>query len=257
MKPKPTVLQAVGLCIGYGARRIGGPLNFSLQAGRISCVLGPNGSGKSTLFKSLLALLPPLDGQVFLLNQPLEQWRRRTLAQTIAYVPQNPPALFAFKVIDMVLLGRTAHMGLFAAPAPKDLQIAYQCLEQLGVVHLAQRPYTELSGGEQQLVIVARALAQQPRLLILDEPTASLDFGNQLRVLQHIQQLKAQGLAILWCTHQPEHALAIADDLLLFKQGQLLQQGPSKQVLSVSALAQLYDLNTTQVENYRRLWSRL
>lgn len=244
------VLEVQNIAIGYGAKKIGQNISFTVYNGETLCLLGPNGSGKSTLFKSVLGLIPLLAGQVQLQGQAMAQYSRRQIAQKIAYVPQATAGSFAFKVLEMVTMGRSAHIALFAAPSRTDQDIAIQCLEQLGIAHLASRIYTELSGGEQQLVLLARALAQQPKLLVLDEPTASLDFGNQIRVLDQIRVLRNQGLAIFLCTHQPEHAHRIADKVLLFKKGQLMAAGSTVDTLSVLALSQLYELPVASVHQH-------
>lgn len=236
------ILEAKNISIGYGQKTIGKNIRFSMQAGQIVCLLGPNGSGKSTLFKSLLGLIPCLSGEVLFQNQALSQASRRQVAQWIAYVPQAAEGLFAFEVLEVVLMGRSAHLGVFSSPSSRDRQLAKQCLERLGIAHLQKRIYTHLSGGEQQLVLLARALAQQPQLLVLDEPTSSLDFGNQIRVLEQISLLRQQGLTIFLCTHQPEHAYRIADQVLLFKNGAVVAAGPTTTILTAEALAELYDL---------------
>ncbi|HBO3911219.1 TPA: ABC transporter ATP-binding protein [Pseudomonas aeruginosa] len=151
-------------------------------------------------------------------------------------------------------LGRNAHLGPFASSSPHDRRVALECLERLDIAALRQRTYSTLSGGERQLVLIARALAQEPSLLVLDEPTASLDFGNQIHVLEHIQTLRGQGLGILLCTHQPEHALRVADRIALFKQGRLVRcDGP----LDGERLAWLYDLPRQQVDAQLRLLAAL
>ncbi|MCQ9615381.1 ABC transporter ATP-binding protein [Paenalcaligenes niemegkensis] len=238
--------------IGYGAALVAQHINFRLHVGEVLCLLGPNGTGKSTLFKSLLGLIPLIEGRVCIQQRPLPQWTRRELAQTIAYVPQAAQGMFAFEAIEVVLMGRNAHISRFSAPSRADYEVASQCLDQLGVAHLAGRIYTQLSGGEQQLVLLARALAQQPKALILDEPTASLDFGNQIRVLEKVIALKDQGLGIFFCTHQPEHARRISDRVLLLKDGQLALSGATAEVLTSAVLAELYELPLQTVQHYLR-----
>lgn len=247
-----TILRAYQIAIGYGNKRIGQNINFNLAAGRILCVLGPNGSGKSTLFKSVLGLIPLLSGEVFIQQRSLALCSRRHIAQTIAYVPQATDGMFAFNVLDVVVMGRSAHIGLFSAPRAIDYALAKQCLAQLGIIHLAGRSYTQISGGEQQLVLLARALTQQPKALVLDEPTASLDFGNQIRVLDQIHRLRDQGLAIFLCTHQPEHAYRVADEILLFKKGEVIAVGHPATTLTAQALGNLYDLPIDAVYQHLR-----
>lgn len=244
------ILSTHKLSIGYGTKVIGAELNLELHLGQIVCLLGPNGSGKSTLFKTLLGLIPALSGQVQLQGKDLAKWPRQQLARLLAYVPQASEGAFSFQVMDMVLMGRSAYVGRFSSPSRQDIELAQQMLARLGIAHLSARPYTQLSGGEQQLVLLARALVQEPKVLILDEPTASLDFGNQLRVLAQIKALKQQGLAIFLCTHQPEHARRVADQVILFKKGQVLSQGATARCLTILALARLYDLSPEAVKQH-------
>lgn len=245
------LVELQDVSIGYSQhRRVGTGISLCVWPKEVLCLLGPNGSGKSTLFKTLLGLLPALAGQVQVMGRPLHTWTRQALATHIAYVPQAHAAVFAFNVLEVVLMGRTACLGMFASPSARDKQLACECLEQVGMLHLLDRPYTQISGGERQLVLIARALAQQPQLLVMDEPTASLDFGNQLRVLSHIQALQQRGMGILLCTHQPEHALQVADRVALFKAGQLQAVGPAIATMTAQHLAKLYDLDETTVRQH-------
>jgi iron complex transport system ATP-binding protein len=241
-----TLLEAEALAIGYRNRCVGEGIDLILGAGETLCLLGPNGSGKTTLFRTLLGLLPPLAGVVRVAGRPLADWSRQALAQKIAYVPQLHAGLFAFTVEEVVLMGRTARLPRFSTPSARDREVATACLARLGIAHLAQRIYTEISGGERQLALVARALAQEATILILDEPTASLDFGNQLRVLAEIDALKRQGLAILMSTHQPEQALRVADRVALLKAGRIVAQGP-RSLVTAQRLAELYGADVEEV----------
>lgn len=236
-------LALLQLSTGYGDRVVGANLSFVVKAGEVTCLLGANGCGKTTLLKTLLGLLPPLAGTVEIHQQRLQDLKAKQLAQWVGYVPQAHQDLFPYTVLEMVLMGRTAHVAWLSTPGPKDQAIARACLAQMGISHLSARRYTQLSGGERQLVLIARALAQQPRILIMDEPTASLDFGNQIRVLAMIEQLKAQGLAILLTTHQPEHAHQVADSVVLLHQGQILAQGHKADSLTAAHLATVYGLD--------------
>lgn len=241
------LLEARSLSIGHGRRALGAPLDLDLRAGEILCLLGPNGCGKTTLFRTLLGLLPALGGQVMLDGNPLDTTHRAARARLVGYVPQAAPMMFAYRVLDLVAMGRAAHLGLLSTPTRGDLTIAHACLEQLGIAALATRTVTTLSGGERQLVLVARALAQQPRLLVMDEPTASLDFGNQLRILDVAKALAHTGISILVSTHQPQHALQIADRIALMAAGSLQAVGPAAQVASASQLAALYGVDVARI----------
>ena len=241
------VLEARALAIGHGQRRVGADLSFALAAGEVLCLLGPNGSGKTTLFRTLLGLLAPLAGEVRVLGEPVAHWSRSAFARHVGYVPQAHAGIFPFTVEDVVLMGRAARIGRFATPTPHDREHALHCLHTLGIAHLHQRIYTAISGGERQLVLIARALAQEPVLLVMDEPTASLDFGNQIRVMEHIAQLRQQGMAVLLSTHQPEHALRMADRIALLGDGRLLAIGPGTTTATPDRLAALYGVSAHAV----------
>lgn len=241
------LLHAQGLAIGYPGRAVGHDISLQLHSGEILCLLGPNGSGKTTLFRTLLGLLPADAGSVIVAGKDLRNWSRRALAKRLAYVPQAQSSPFPFAVGEVVLMGRHAHLPILASPSRADREVAQQCLTDMGVGHLWSRRYTEISGGERQLVLIARALAQQPDAVIMDEPTASLDFGNQIRVLEYIRGLQGRGLGVLLCTHQPDHALQVADRVALFKRGRLHYTGPARKALSVPQLAWLYDLDEAVV----------
>lgn len=246
MNVSVTLLQAQSLAIGYRHHPVGEGINLALAAGEVLCLLGPNGGGKTTLFRTLLGILPPLAGTVRVAGRALADWSRQDLATRLAYVPQSHAGLFAFTVEEVALMGRTARLPRFATPSARDREIVRTCLARLGIGHLAGRIYTEISGGERQLALIARALAQEAAILILDEPTASLDFGNQLRVLKEIDALKAQGLAILMSTHQPEHALRVADRIALLKAGRIVAQGP-RALATAEVLAELYAADAAEV----------
>ena len=239
-----------GLAIGYPGKPVGRDIDLRLREGEILCLLGPNGSGKSTLLKTLLGLLAPQAGRIRVLGRPLPDWPRRDLARRLGYVPQAHSGEFAFTVEEMVLMGRSSHMSRYAVPGIRDRAIATECLDTLGIRALASEPFTHVSGGERQLTLIARALAQQPSILIMDEPTASLDFGNQLRVLEKVRLLKHEGIAILLCTHQPEHAARLADRVALFKEGRLHATDTPAALLTVPRLAWLYGLEEEELRTW-------
>jgi iron complex transport system ATP-binding protein len=236
-------LAAHGLGFGYGATAVGRDIDIDLRAGEVLCLLGPNGSGKTTLFKTLLGLLPAQAGKVVIDGRPLAELSRQDIARRIAYVPQAHTAQFPFHVIDMVVMGRTAHLGLFASPTPVDRQRAREALALLGIAELAEREYTRISGGQRQLALVARALVQDAPAIVMDEPTANLDFGNQVIVLSEVKRLAARGLAVLLSTHDPDHAFSIADRVALLDQGRLVDQGVPHMVLTAGKLKSVYGID--------------
>lgn len=241
------VLELQGLSTGHGRRVVSESVDLSIAAGEVLCLLGPNGCGKTTLFRTVLGLLPPLAGRVLVQGQPVHHWPRAEFARRVGYVPQAQAGVFAFEALDMVLMGRAARLPLLARPSGADRAMALACMERLQIAHLAARRYTELSGGERQLVLIARALAQEPALLVMDEPTASLDFGNQIRVLEQIEALSAQGMAMLLSTHQPEHGLRVASRIALLGHGRLLGVGEPRAVATPAALAELYGVSEAAI----------
>jgi iron complex transport system ATP-binding protein len=234
------MLAVENLAFGFPGRSVGRDLSFALADGEILCVLGPNGSGKTTLFRTLLGLLPAQDGSIALDGAALERLPRAAIARRIGYVPQAHAGYFAYSVREMVLMGRTAHLGAFGTPRLRDRALADAALETLGITALAERPFTEISGGERQLTLIARALAQEAQLLIMDEPTASLDFGNQVRVLERLEQLAARGITVLFSTHDPDHAFLCAQRALLLAEGRVLALGPPREVIRSDTLERMY-----------------
>jgi len=234
------ILSGHQLAIGYAERTVGTDLDVALGTGEVLALLGPNGGGKTTLLKTLLGLLPPKAGEVRLDGATLSARSIRERARLIAYVPQTHIATFAFPVETVVLMGRSAHGNLFSRPSAHDRAVATAVMERLGIAALAARPYTMISGGERQMVLLARALAQEPQFIVLDEPTASLDFGNQGKVMAEIRGLAASGLGVLFTTHDPNHALRAADRACLLRGGETLAAGPVGEVLTKPLLESLY-----------------
>jgi iron complex transport system ATP-binding protein len=233
-------IEGSDLAIGYPDRLVGTGLNVKIDEGEVLALLGPNGGGKTTLLKTLLGLIPPRGGVVRVINRALADLPVGERARLIGYVPQVHHGTFAFTVETVVLMGRTAHGSLFAAPTARDREVSLQMLERFGIGALASRAYTEISGGERQLVLLARALAQEPRFVVLDEPTASLDFGNQGKVMREIRLLAESGLGVLFTTHDPNHAMRVATRVYLLRDGTCLAEGAVADVLKTQMLEQLY-----------------
>jgi iron complex transport system ATP-binding protein len=234
------MLSVEQLAFGHPGRTVGRDVAFSLAAGEVLCLLGPNGSGKTTLLRTLLGLLPMHGGDVRLDGRSIRTLSRAEFARRAGYVPQAHAPYFAYSVADMVLMGRSAHIGTLSMPGGHDREVAARAMGSLGIAHLAERPVGEISSGERQLALIARALAQQPRLLVMDEPTASLDFGNQARVLEHIGLLAREGIAVVFSTHDPDHAFLCAHRVLLLAQGRALEVGTPRDVLRADSLERLY-----------------
>ena len=234
------VLEARGLSCGYGARAVVEDVSFSVRAGEVLCLLGPNGVGKTTLFRTVLGLLEPVAGSTLVLGRDLREWTERQLARRVAYIAQSHTPAFSYTVEQVVLMGRTPYVSGLGGPGGEDEAIAHDAMERLGIEGLAQRDYTQLSGGEQQLVMIARALAQRPRLLVMDEPCASLDLGNQALLLRQTARLAEEGMAVVMTTHDPNHAFALDGEVLCLGQEGLAASGRAGEVLNGEVMERLY-----------------
>ncbi|MDI6813042.1 MAG: ABC transporter ATP-binding protein [Desulfitobacteriaceae bacterium] len=236
-------LEVNEVACGYGKRKVVGNISFTLESGSILCLLGPNGVGKTTLFKTILGFLRLQGGEILLDGEDIRTWPRRRLAKAMGYVPQAHTPPFPFKVLDVVVMGRTAHLGLGASPAKDDRALAYEALEILHVSYLKDRVYTEISGGERQLVLIARALAQQPQMLVMDEPTSNLDFGNQVRVLEQIKHLSQRGLGIIMTSHFPDHTFLASTKVALMQRDNIFFLGNADDVVTEENLKSAYGID--------------
>ncbi|MDO4786549.1 MAG: ABC transporter ATP-binding protein [Fretibacterium sp.] len=234
------MLEVSGLCVGYGKEDVLRDVSFAVSGGEFVCVLGANGCGKTTLLKAILGLLRPSRGRVILSGEEVHRMDAGRLARSVAYIPQAHIPPFPFRVRDVVMMGRTPYLGYLARPTPKDRRIVDGVLDALELGGMADRTYTKLSGGQRQMVLVARALAQQPRLLVMDEPTASLDFGNQYAVLDRVRRLSEDGMGVLMVTHDPDHAFFCADVTLTMKDGRILELGPPERVIREDSMQCIY-----------------
>ncbi len=214
--------------------------SLAIEAGSVTTVLGLNGAGKTTLLHLALGWLRPQKGVILLNGRSLTGYSRREMGQAIGLVPQSEQISFDFSLLDYVTLGRAPYLAPLAMPGVDDVRIAQQALEQVGMASLANRSVLSLSGGERQLVLIARALAQQPRLLLLDEPSAHLDLSNKGRLVNVLRRLVGKGVTILLITHEPDLAAAIATHLVLVKGGQVLSAGTLEEEFTSQALTDVY-----------------
>ncbi|WP_086444209.1 ABC transporter ATP-binding protein [Candidatus Enterococcus lemimoniae] len=238
------MLEVIDLAFAYKQQKILNDISFTLDYGQSVCLLGKNGVGKSTLFKCLLRVLEPSLGSVKINDRSIQQCSRNELSKLISYIPQKQRGIFHFTVFEMVLMGTTARLKNYQQPGTVENELAEAALVALNITHLKNRIFSEISGGEQQLVIIARSVAQQSKIIIMDEPCANLDYGNQIMVLEMIQTLAAQGYLIIQSTHDPNHALQYADYVLVLQEGQLLQ-GIPKTILTSQQLEAIYRVPIT------------
>ena len=231
-----------------GSREVFRGLSFDMTPNEVFCLLGPNGTGKSTLLQCLDGLLPLASGKILLDGQDLSRWGRREIARRVAFIPQNHVPVFPFTALEVALLGRTPHLGIFGSPGKRDQHLAEEALDRLGVLSLRDRPYTDISGGESQLVLLASVLAQQAELLLLDEPTAHLDFGNQTRFLRTLGTLAREGLSVLLTSHVPDHALSSASTAAILKDGRFLRCGTPSEVVTESLIREAYGVAVRVLE---------
>lgn len=242
------ILECNDLSCGYGEKVVLKDLNITVQSGEIFCILGPNGVGKSTLFKTLLKLQPALSGNVSINGENIAAWSNKKLSNYCAYVAQSHTPAFPYSVREVVLTGRMGKMNAFGKPSEHDEEIVDALIEEFGLRDLEDTPYTNISGGERQRVMVARALAQEPECLVLDEPTANLDYGNKVLVLNTLQSLSKRGITIIFTTHDPEQALLMdAKTLILFRHEPAVW-GSANEVVTEKNLKKAYDARIRVVE---------
>lgn len=235
-------LNIENLSFGYKDNKVLDNISFSVKEGDFLCVLGKNGIGKSTLFKLLLGFLKKDSGKIQIEGKDLEEYDRKALAREIAYIPQYSTSAFSYSVFDTVLMGTTCQLDTLSSPKTKEKKIAKQALERFGIAHLSHKLTSSISGGERQLVTLARAIAQGSHILILDEPTANLDYGNQFRVMNTISSLKKQGYSILLSTHNPEQALWFSDKVMFLSDKKILDFGDKEKVMTSENLKKIYDI---------------
>jgi len=233
-------LEVRGLSFAYGKHRVLDRIDLALRSGELCALFGPNGTGKSTLYRCILGHLRH-GGTVTLDGENLARLRPAEVARRVSYVPQQHTNPFPFTVLDMVLMGRTPHLGGVFGPRRQDIQACERVLAQVGMAAERDRLYHTLSGGQRQLVLIARALAQDCHVLLLDEPTASLDFGNQMFVWRTVRDLARQDRAVLVCTHEPNHVLWFCDRVLVLgRDGHPLADGTPAEVITGGLVSALY-----------------
>ena len=235
-------------------------VSFSAEAGTLTTILGPNGSGKTTLFKCIAGLRKPGRGDIVFRGQSIKKYSRNRLAKIMSMVPQDHEPPFPYTVFDVVTMGRAPFVGLFSAPSQSDYEKAEEAISLVGITELKQRPYTRISGGERQLVLIARALAQESPLMLLDEPTSHLDFRNQIVVLNQVKKIVRQkAVAALMTIHDPNLATLFSDQVVLISKGRIIASGRPEEVITSGAIREVYEIEVSVVETngYRVIMPRL
>lgn len=235
-------LTVKDLEFGYHCFPVLKGINFSFNKGELVCVLGKNGAGKSTLFRCMLGLLKGYHGEILIDGRERRHFSERELAGRIAYIPQNHDTAFSFSVLDMVLMGTTASLPRFASPGQKEKEKALNALKLLRIDGLKDRIFGQISGGEQQLVLIARAIAQEVKILVMDEPCSSLDYGNQIRVMEELRALSKKGYLIVQSTHNPEHVFYFAHKALVMMDGKIAAFGEPDKILTKELLEGVYQV---------------
>ena len=241
-------LTVENLSFSYGKHPVLHQLSFTAQAGELLAILGPNGVGKTTLFKCVMGQERKYSGRIAADGADLAALTPRERAHRVAAIPQAHPLSFRYSAFDMVLMGTSHTLSPFNLPGEKERAAARDAMARVNIGHLAERPFDHLSGGEQQLVFIARALAQQAKILLMDEPTASLDYGNRLLVLETARDLARDGYTVLLSTHDPQHALWYADEALALLEGRVLARGAAGEIITPDLLRELYGRRFRRVE---------
>jgi len=233
----------------------GGPfrlenVSFAVGKGQVLVLLGPNGCGKTTLLKCINALLSPSQGEIDVLGKNIRRLSRAELARLIGFVPQTHSPPFPYTVLDVVLMGRASHMPIFQQPSRSDYSVSEGALDLMGILQMKDRIYTQISGGERQLVLIARAIAQEPKVLLLDEPTAHLDFKNQQVVLRMVKRIaREKGLGVVMSLHDPNHALSFSDKVVLIGNGRVSAVGTPLEVVTPDNIRDVYGIETKMLSH--------
>ena len=237
---------------GYGNGDVLKGISCNADYGDVLCLLGPNGCGKTTLFRMMLGTLPVTDGKISIDGKNIHDFTTKPLANMIAYIPQYHSPVFAYTVLDVVIMGRASHFSAFETPKEPDREAAFSALEKVNALHLANKKYTSLSGGQRQLVLIARAICQSAKIFIMDEPAANLDYANHQLLMNVISGLARQGYCIIMSTHSPEHPFSVGTKVLLMKTGKVVGFGTPKEVITSETLQSVYDIEMDVITAHDR-----
>lgn len=250
------LISVKNLAFAYDKTNIFSNINLELHRGELCCLMGPNGCGKSTLLDCILGIHKTCEGEIEVEGKPLSSYKPLQLARKISYVPQIHDRSFPYQVLQIILMGRSAHMKTFETPSSKDERVALDALTSVGIAHLAERPYTQISGGEMQLVMLARALVQETPMIIMDEPTAHLDYKNELIFMETVAKLiENYGVSVLMATHAPNQAFYFENKqtnvkIALMDRGAMYQMGSPKEVLTETTIREIYHIDSKILTDY-------
>ena len=234
---------------GYGKKVILRNISGIIERGKLTFLLGKNGAGKTTLFKTILGILPTLEGTIYYDGKTTRTFNNKQFARYISYVPQAHGTPFPFSVFDVVLMGQYASSdNIWGKPDKKCLDIASKCIDSLGINHLTKKTFSKLSGGEKQMVLIARAMAQQPVFIAMDEPTSNLDLYNQVKVLQYAKKITEKGFGVIINTHSPQQVLQYADNVITLDDGTIKHWGNPDDILTTSNITELYQTSLEIIE---------
>ncbi len=247
------VYTVKNLSFSYPKRDVLHGVDLSLYPGEVVSLLGPNGCGKSTLIRLMLRLIEG-KGDIRLYGEPLYGYRHRDIAAHVAYIPQYHNVPFGYSVLDMVVMGRVSKLGFFTHPSRHDRDIARNALKRVGILSLSKRPFGQLSGGQKQMVLLARAIAQEVKTFIMDEPVNGLDYGNQMRLLGMILELAEEGYTFLKTTHYPDHALMVSSRVVVMSEGKMIASGEAHEVITPQMLQSVYGVEADIIHHQERHW---
>jgi iron complex transport system ATP-binding protein len=245
------IVSVKDLRFSYPTREILKGVDFELYKGEVVSLLGANGCGKSTLIRLILGLIKG-KGEINIAGKELRKYSQKEMASHIAYIPQYHNVPFNYSVLDMVVMGRVFKLGLFASPSKSDFEIAHKALKTIGIASLASRSFGELSGGQKQMVLLARALTQEATTFIMDEPVSGLDYGNQMRLLEMIKELSSLGYTFLKTTHYPDHAILVSSRVVVMDEGKIIANGSSDEVITSEMLRDIYDIDAKIITHHSR-----
>ena len=236
------LIEAKNISFSYSNKEVLNNVNFELNEGDVLSLLGENGCGKTTLLKILMGLYS-CEGEVKIFSRNIKEYTHKELAKLISYVPQIHNIPFEYTVYEVVLMGRLAHINLFSNYSQKDKEIALGCLEKVGISHLKNCVYSQISGGQRQLTFIARALTQEAKIIFMDEPVTGLDYGNQLKLLTFLKELSKEGYTFVQTTHYPDHALYASNKVMMLQDGKVLDAGYVNTKLTQKSIKTLYDVD--------------